>query len=254
MKVGRHFRPVDLARAAGVSAATVRMYEREGFLPPAERRASGHRQYREAHLRALLASRALMRGYGWEYARRVMRAVHDGNVAEVVALVDARHADLHRSRQEVDATVQALQVFAEGSKPAQADGAPSHVAPMRVGSAARWAGVPMSSLRFWEEQGLLHPRREPRSNYRVYASGDLEQLRIVVVLRKAGYGFEEIRRVLHQLGKNDPAAALAEVQKRQHELAEASRSCMAATAALWRYLSEITGVAGSTHVGDVTLD
>ena len=237
------YRPVDLARAADVSAATVRMYEREGFLPPAKRSDSGHRQYRDVHLQALLTSRALMKGYGWEYARRVMRAVHCGDVSKVVALVDARHAALHQSRLQVEATVAALRVFDEDKRSMfPPRNGVSRIAPLQIAKAAQWAGVPVSSLRFWEQQGVITPDRESRSNYRIYSRGKLEQLRIVVVLRHAGYDFEKIRRVMDELGKGNPKAALEEVRKRQLDLTEASFACIAATAALWRYHSEFRGL------------
>ena len=43
----------DAARQAGVSAHTLRYYERAGLLDPVERAGSGHRRYDEADLRRI---------------------------------------------------------------------------------------------------------------------------------------------------------------------------------------------------------
>lgn len=42
-----------VARRTGLSAETIRFYEREGLLPPPARRASGYRQYSEVDVRRL---------------------------------------------------------------------------------------------------------------------------------------------------------------------------------------------------------
>ena len=67
-------RPVDLARAAGVSTQQVRNLEASGALPEAERSASGYRRYDELHLAALLAYQALAAGMGSNDARALLAA------------------------------------------------------------------------------------------------------------------------------------------------------------------------------------
>jgi len=232
------FRPIDLARDAAISAASVRMYEREGFLPPAERGSSGHRLYRERDLHALRTSRALMKGYGWIYARDVMRAVHQGDIPDAMALVDARHAGIDRERREVDDAVRALRLISEGlATPINPGGLARQSGSLRVGEAARLAGVRPSSLRFWEREGLLHPRRDPESRYRLYDRNDIGRLRIIVVLRDAGYRSDDIRQVLDEMRGGNPTAALLRAQRRADELEQVSLACMDATAALWGYLA-----------------
>ena len=232
------YRPVDLAWDAAISAASVRMYEREGFLSPAERGTSGHRRYRERHLHALRTSRSLMKGYGWVYARDVMRAVHQGDIPGVMAIVDARHAGIDRERRDVDDAVRTLRLISDGlATPIGPGGAPRQSGSLRVGEAARLAGVRPSSLRFWEREGLLHPRRDPESGYRLYDRDDVGRLRIIIVLREAGYRSDDIRQVLDELRGDNPAAALLRAQRRADDLERVSLACMEATAALWGYLA-----------------
>lgn len=227
-------RPVDLARAAEISVASVRFYEGEGFLPAVSRTRSGHRRYAARHLEALLTSRALMAGYGWVYARRVMRAVHDGDRARVAGLVDARHADLHRERRDVEAITAALRVLVE--RPAGPVSGGRATGALRVGAVARVVDVPVSTLHFWEDRGLVRPSRDPDNGYRHYGATDVRQVRVVAALRAAGYGIERVRGVLDGLAAGDPGAALRHLEQRQHELVAASEACMAATASLWTYI------------------
>src|SRR5690606_14647577 len=71
-----------------------------GILPPTERTETGYRVFTEAHRAALLTYRALLRGFGPEAAREVMRAVHLGKVSRALARIDAEHAALHTQRTE----------------------------------------------------------------------------------------------------------------------------------------------------------
>lgn len=234
MKDEAKLRPIDLARDAGISPASVRFYEQEGFLPPARRAPSGHRRYCVHHLFALRVARTVIDGYGWDYARTVMRAVHASNPSAVARLVDARHAALHREREAVGGAIHALQVLATASTDGVERRVPGRV--LHVAEVARNAGIPGSTVRFWEREGLIHPDRDPTSGYRRYGQAEVDRLRIIVILRNAGYGISQIRPLLEELDGGDPAKVLESAQKRAADLAAASVRCLRATAAVGEYL------------------
>lgn len=235
-------RPVDLGRAIGLSAQQARRYEEWGFLPPAERSATGHRRYSEQHLHAVLAVRAMQAGYGWRTGGRVMRHLHQGELATALELVDACHAKLHQRRREVEETLEVLRVLASAA-PVESPHPRSRRAAvaLRVGDAAKLVGVRISSLHFWEEQRLLSPRRDSSSGYRLYDPNEVLRLRVVVILRKAGYTFDAIRTVLDELAGGRPSTALSAIERRREELQRASERCSRATAAFWSYVSEVFG-------------
>ena len=116
-KVEPSLRPVDLGRAVGISAQTVRKYERFGFPPPAERAPTGYRRYTARHAEALRTARTLIAGYGWQHALQVMQLVHSGDLAAAHAAVDAAHAALHHERQELETMLGALRTSAAVSPP-----------------------------------------------------------------------------------------------------------------------------------------
>lgn len=231
-------RTIDLARAVGLSAQQVRNYEAWGFLPPVERSESGYRLYTERHLEALRTARTMIfAGYGWHTALGAMRAVHSENLDAALALVDERHAEIHRERREIDAAVDALKILLENAP--DPGGRPRHRGVLRVGEAARAVGVRPSALRFWEQQELLQPGRDESSGYRLYDQRQMRQLKVVALLRGADYDFDAIRSVLKELAKGRPEAAMRAVEKRRNEISASSRACAKATAALWNYSGEI---------------
>jgi DNA-binding transcriptional MerR regulator len=235
MTVSRYLRTKDLAQAVDVSVQQVRNYEASGFMPAVERSPSGYRCYTHQHLVALKTARHLIGGYGWPLAQQMMQAVHQGKLAQALALIDERHAELARTRLQLEQTLAALSVLAAQL----ASETHSHVSErLRVGAAARLAGVRVSALRFWEQQDLLHPIRESGSKYRLYDQQQLRRLRIVALLRQANYDFTTIRTTLDELEAGQPQRAVMAVEQRRSELAGMSWRCLEAIAALHAYIRE----------------
>lgn len=223
-------RPVDLARAAGISAQQVRNYLDDGILPPAERSPAGYRLFDRRHHAALLTYRALVRGYGWDAARTVMRAVHRGEPAVALARVDEVHAEVHRQRLALRATAEALEAVAEH---------PPETVPrtgLRVGGLASRLGVRPSALRVWEAAGLLTPARD-RDGHRRYGAADVRDARLVAVLRQGRYPLPQIKPIVDQVRDSGGTEALrAAVSDRGTALAHRSAAMLEAATHLHRYL------------------
>jgi DNA-binding transcriptional MerR regulator len=235
MSVRTVLRTRDLATAAGISVQQVRNYEAHGLLPNATRGPTGYRLYTQQHLAALHTVRSLVPGYGWQRTSAIMQALHRDDLSAALALVDERHAEQARKREQVEQTLAALRALAAqltaGHRAQQAQ-------PLRVGAAAKQVGVRVSAVHFWEQLGLLHPLREPQSRYRVYDEQQLRQLRVVALLRDAGYSFGVIRSVLETLAAGRPEQAIAAVEQRREELARISWSCVDALTHLRDYVRE----------------
>ena len=238
MLLRNSLRTVDLARAARISVQQVRNYEASGFIPPAERSKSGYRLYTQRHLAALTTARSLIGGYGWQRTPAIMQAVHQGNLSAALATIDTRHAELASKRLQVEQTLSALHALAAQPAPVQSSRHPQR---FRVGEAARQVGVRVSALHFWEQQSLLHPVREQGSRYRLYDEQQMRRLRVVVLLREAGYDFNVILSVLDELAAGRPEKAIVAVEKRREELARTSWVCIEALTFFQRYVSEFCG-------------
>ena len=151
-------------------------------------------------------------------------------------MIDERHAELARKRLQMEQTLSALRLFAAGSA------SPPRTSPqwLRVSEAAKQVSVRVSALHFWEQQGLLHPVREQHSRYRLYDEHQMSCLRVVALLRDAGYDFKVIRSVLDELAAGRPEKAIAAVEKRQEELTRTSWACIEALTSFQHYVSEFS--------------
>ena len=191
----RRLRPVDLAREHGLSAQAVRNYEEEGILPPAGRTRHGYRIYTPLHARAMRAFVALIPAHGHAIATGVMRAVNAGDVDAALTLLDESHAQLLRDRETLAAVEKALRDLASSEPPA----APPRGEEVFIGQLARRLGVGPATLRKWERAGLLNPRRDPETGYRVYSPADVRDARLAHQLRRGGYLLRQIAPLIEQV-------------------------------------------------------
>ena len=224
-------RPVDLARAAGVSTQQVRKLEAAGVLLESERSPSGYRRYDERHLAALLAYNALTPGIGAPGAREILAAVGNLDVSKALALLDAAHAAVHQGRAsvvEIDRTLAAtVNQNLETDVPKS----------LRIGELAQVLGVRTSALRVWESVGLLKPSRESGTGYRVYSAQDVRDARIVHTLRQSHYQFDRIQPIVDGLRRTGSTDALRVALAERRELLDRRAwALLEGASRLWRYI------------------
>lgn len=226
-------RAIELARTAGISVQQVRNYVDLGILPSVERTASGYRIFTGHHAKALEVARQLADGHGWARTRVIMRAVHEGDLDTALTEVDRSHAELDRERAEIANVLGAFETIVTSSD------APDPIPRrgIRIGEVARAIGVRTSSLRLWEQRGLLRPSRENATGYRVYDEPELRRARVVALLRRGNYSFPIIGAVLDEMRTTgSPERVRAELAKREQELQGRSLRRLRASAALYDYL------------------
>jgi MerR family mercuric resistance operon transcriptional regulator len=65
-----------------------------------------------------------------------------------------------------------------------------------IGRLARAAGVPTSTVRFYEKHGLLRPDARTDTNYRIYRPGALERLLFIRAAQANGFTLEHVGHLL----------------------------------------------------------
>ncbi|GAA2622451.1 heavy metal-responsive transcriptional regulator [Streptomyces vastus] len=65
----------------------------------------------------------------------------------------------------------------------------------RISQVAERCGLPATTLRFYEDQGLLAPRRTP-SGYRLYGDETVERLKFIKAAKRVGLSLDDIREIL----------------------------------------------------------
>ncbi|MGW5847435.1 TioE family transcriptional regulator [Streptomyces sp. NPDC055254] len=232
---GDRLRPIDLARAHGLSTQAVRNYEEAGILPAAARTRHGYRTYTPLHAAALGAFVALLPGHGHAAATSIMGAVHRGAVDEAFRVVDESHAQLLEDRRTLHAVENALRDLEpeaeSGPGPASGPGVTF------IGPLARRLGIRPATLRTWEHAGLVRPRRDPRTGYRVYADADVRDARLARQLRRGGYPLEQIAPLIAHVRS---AGGLEPLEAALHDwrgrLSARGRAMLAGAAELEAYL------------------
>lgn len=224
-------RPVDLARGHGLSTQAVRNYEEAGILPPAARTPHGYRTYTSLHAGALRTFLALVPGHGHRTATSIMRAVNQGRNEEAFRLIDESHAQLLDDRRTLDAVERALRDL-EPTTPTEPGGT-------FIGPLADLLGIRPATLRKWERAGLVRPRRDPQTGYRVYDEAAVRDARLVHQLRRGGHLLEQVAPLIVQVRE---AGGLEPLQDTLHDwhgrLSARGRALLAGAAELETYLRE----------------
>jgi DNA-binding transcriptional MerR regulator len=224
-------RPVDLARGHGLSTQAIRNYEAAGILPGTERTPHGYRTYTPLHAHALQAFLALVPGHGHQTATSVMRAVNRGATEDALRLIDESHAQLLDDRR----TLQAVEAALRDLGPV-----PQQRGDTFVGPLARRLGIRPATLRKWERAGLVQPRRDARTGYRVYSAADVRDAQLVHQLRRGGYRLDQIAPLIVQVRSAGGIAPLESMLRDWHaRLSARGRAMLTGAAALDAYLGRL---------------
>jgi DNA-binding transcriptional MerR regulator len=222
-------RPVDLARRHGLSAQAVRNYEAAGILPRAERTPHGYRTYTPLHAHALHAFLALVPGYGHQTATLIMQAVDRGANEVALQLIDESHAQLlddRRTLRDVESAIHDLSPV------------PQERGETFVGPLAKRLGIRPATLRKWERAGLIQPRRDRQTGYRVYTAADVRDALLIHQLRGGGYRLEQIAALIAQVRSAGGVAPLGSMLRDwQARLSSRGRAMLSGAGELGAYLA-----------------
>jgi DNA-binding transcriptional MerR regulator len=229
LQSGGQLRPVDLARAHGLSTQAVRNYEAAGILPAADRTPHGYRTYTPLHAQALRAFLALAAGHGHRTAASIMQAINRDATEDALQLIDESHAQLVDDRR----TLLVVEAAVRDLEPA-----PPERGAMFVGPLSRRLGIRPATLRKWERAGLVQPRRDPQTGYRVYSAADVRDALLAHQLRRGGYRLEQIAPLIAQVRSAGGVAPLeAMLRDWRARLSARSRAMLSGSAALDAYLA-----------------
>lgn len=240
-------RTTDVASASGYSVQQVRDLERLGVIPPAERAANGYRQFSAQHLLALRAYRGIAAAVGPLAARTTLREARSLPLDDALGLISGLHVSLAKERADALSARRALLTIRD--EPFSGAGEPD--AAMTIRELAEALGVRPSTLRFWEDEGLVVPERVTSRTARRYPAAAVRDARITAALRAAGYGIPAVRRAVDAVRRLDVVDTLDALDARLGVIAQRTAALLMAGTDVARLLSggaaDATG--GATGVG-----
>ena len=190
-----YLRTSDIAKAVGVHPNTVRLYEEWGLLPPIPRTASGYRQFTKLHLEQMRLAR-LAFADPW-HGRRIRKSIvavvkqsASGDLAGARDMANAHLTLVRSERAQADAAADFLERWAAGQS------MEPMLTPLQIGAAAKLLDVTSDMLRNWERDGLIKVPRDPDNGYRRYGAAEIGRLRVIRLLRSAGYSTMAILRMM----------------------------------------------------------
>jgi DNA-binding transcriptional MerR regulator len=192
----------EVAEAVGVHPNTVRMYEAWGLLPEIPRTISGYRKFTPAHVDQMRLARMAFQGPwpGRPIRRSVVALVKQAASGDLGGALESayRHLALVQAeRARAEAAVKLLERWADGTA------ADATTTCLHIGEVAARLKVTRDVLRNWERNGLISVPRDPGNGYRLYSVSEISRLRVIRMLRQAGYSMMAVLRMLLQLDEGE---------------------------------------------------
>jgi DNA-binding transcriptional MerR regulator len=193
-------RTSEIAEAVGVHPNTIRVYEAWGYLPPIPRAPNGYRVFTAEHLEQVQLVRTAMR-YPYPGGRQTLvelvRQAAKGDLGGALELAYTYLARVRIERVRAEAAIELLERWAQGAETDATDEL------LHIGGTAQLLDVTVDQLRNWERNGLIQVPRDPANGYRLYGSDEIGRLRVIRVLRQAGYSIMSILRMLLRLDRGE---------------------------------------------------
>jgi DNA-binding transcriptional MerR regulator len=195
----KYLRTSELARSVGVHPNTVRRYVDWGLVPPVERSPSGYRLFTRRHLDCLRLARTI---YAAQYPGRGFRALGNAIIQSAVAddwtgALEKAHEHLLVVRIELKHANEAANLLEHWAQSTTADNGDE--TPLAIGEVSKLLGVSIDVIRNAERNGLITVPRNSYNNYRLFGKKEIERLRIIRMLSKAGYSHMAILRMFIEL-------------------------------------------------------
>jgi DNA-binding transcriptional MerR regulator len=198
----KHLRTSDLARLVVIHPNTVRRYADWGLIPPVERSPAGYRLFTQRHIDCLRLARMI---YAAPYPGRGFRAL--GNEIIQRAVLDDWQGALEKAHDhlalvkaelgQADTAANVLEHWAQHMTDVP------DTAPLAIGEVLKRLGVSLDVIRNAERNGLIMVPRNSYNNYRLFGKKEIERLRIIRMLSKAGYSHMAILRMFLELDQGN---------------------------------------------------
>ena len=192
---------IEIAKKLNISTSALRHYESWGLVPQVERAENGYRIYTSEHEAYFRCIRALNTGFGMDLIKKVMPLIINGKTHDALWLINKAQVDLYTEKETVKKTIAILdsknlteltdiKKYHDNKK-------------ITIGEVAKEANVSASSIRHWENEGLIKPERHIENGFRIYSPSDIRRVLIIRTVQRVVYSLDIVREILLDIDKNN---------------------------------------------------
>ncbi len=201
------YKTSEVARIIGIHPNTVRLYEELKLIPIPVRETNGYRIFTDYHIEQLKLARLafqieLVQNGLRKKIVHIIRCSADGDFGTALSLSGEYLQQIMEEQKNAAEGIKITEALIRGETPTESRS-------LKRSEASEYLNISMDTLRNWELNGLLTVKRK-ENGYRVYTEEDIRKLKVIRVLRCAGYSLEAILRLFHELN-NDPNADIGKI-------------------------------------------
>lgn len=180
----------EMIEHIGVSNTTLKRYESNGLIPPVLYTKGNHRRYQDIHLAAFKTIRKLLQGFDVPNVYRLMKLAKHKKFIEAYWVIAQSQKALVEKKETLELHRDFILNFPQKKIKKKT---------MRIGELAKFADIETSTIRYWEERGLINSVRDESSGYRFFHKEEVRKTIIISLLRKSVYNIEEIREIVDRM-------------------------------------------------------
>ncbi|MCM0650109.1 MerR family DNA-binding transcriptional regulator [Clostridium swellfunianum] len=178
------YRPIDIARKLNISTSTLRIYEDMGIIPPVKRTDSGYRIFTQLHLDYFISIRKMVKGYSLEFTGELLKEHMKGNSDKALWMITKAQADLYAEKVRLEKVglnlIKNLDYRGNNIKKDKNN-------LMTIKEISKITDVNITTIRYWENIGLISSVRGDGNNYRLF---DEEQIKVILIIHALKYSIK----------------------------------------------------------------
>ena len=90
--------------------------------------------------------------------------------------------------------------------------------PYTITDMSELTGLPASTLRYYDKQGLLPNLKRDGNNIRIFTDDDYASLRLIDCLKRSGLSIKDIKKFIDMAGKEGALPARLEIFRKRREI------------------------------------
>lgn len=174
------YRPIDIARKLNISTSTLRIYEDMEIIPPVKRTDNRYRIYTQVHLDYFICIRKMVKGYSLSFTGDLLKEYMRGNKYKALWMITKSQADLYTEKMRLERVgLNLIENLNDKSDSIKKDKNKL----MTIKEISKITDVNITTIRYWENIGLIASVRGKDNNYRLFNKNQIKTILIIHALK-----------------------------------------------------------------------